>query len=352
MDFPAYVPAAVRERITLLIEGSSREYPGWAESLTSADRQLAEIDDEIEANIRCGEAEHLDSLRRQRAEAVARRDQLAGDLNCLRRLAHDPRMQEAYALLTREFDKDGQWKNFVDSAHLALRDYSKHRDERKRADEIRAEIADAASGLAMAIRQMAETARVIPGEFYSIPELLGRTDNHDNLEAWRSMRSHVLGEHRKSIAVFHPETGRIEIWPSGFQEKIRNDLSGAWDAAPDLPALLDALANAARNYKPDNHGMVGAALASQQRNPKTEYLRAFGFLLTVHRLPNFQIALTTPAMKAMAIAATVVMNLPDVDVTYDDVRKVIPKLREVWKRVHPSNCSMLRAEWMENSGDK
>ena len=99
--------------------------------------------------------------------------------------------------------------------------------------------------------------------------------------------------------------------------------------------------------------MVGVAIESRQRSPKTEYLRAFGFLVTVHRLANWQIALTTPVMQAMAIAANVAMNLPDVDVTYDDVRKALSKLHEVLvKEVHPAHCSMLRAEWLENSGEK
>ena len=49
--------------------------------------------------------------------------------------------------------------------------------------------------------------------------------------------------------------------------------------------------------------------------------QAFGNLLTdVH-----DFALTTPIMQAMAIVANVVINLPDVDVNYDDVRKAFAK---------------------------
>jgi hypothetical protein len=67
--------------------------------------------------------------------------------------------------------------------------------------------------------------------------------------------------------------------------------------------------------------MIGAAIESRQKSPKTEYLRAFGNLLTdVH---NF--ALTKSIMQAMAIVANVVVNFPDVDVTYDDVRKALAK---------------------------
>ena len=113
MDFPAYVPAAVRAHITTLIEGDSWEPMGWQESLASAERQLAEIDGKIESCIRWGKDDYLPGLRKDRAEAVAHRDRLAGDVDCLQRLAHDARMRDAFALLTREFTDDKQWRNFI-----------------------------------------------------------------------------------------------------------------------------------------------------------------------------------------------------------------------------------------------
>ena len=107
----------------------------------------------------------------------------------------------------------------------------------------------------------------------------------------------------------------------------------AWGTAPDFSELLDTVTKAGRAFKPSESGMIGAAIESRQKSPKTEYLRAFGNLLTdVH---NF--ALTTPIMQAMAIVANVVINLPDVDVTYDDVRKALAKLG---------------GERLENSGEK
>jgi hypothetical protein len=48
-------------------------------------------------------------------------------------------------------------------------------------------------------------------------------------------------------------------------------------------------------------------------------VRAFGNLLTeVHKFE-----LTAPVQKAIAVVANVVINQPDVDVTYDDVRKAL-----------------------------
>ncbi len=352
MDFPAHVPAAVRAHITTLIEGDSWEPQGWAASLADAEETLARIDRAIETYIRRGEDDYLPSLRIQRAEALAHRDGLAGDVGCLRRLAHDARMADAFALLTREFTDDRQWRNFTYAAWAARADFSKYRDRLKRARELKGEIADTAETLAKLIHQFADTGISGPSELYSIPELLRQTDNHEmhghNLAMWRSMRRHVLGDMpRRDIPDAKPaeECGElmppieIVLVPMGEkpeiapEEEARNMLRYAWGTAPDFSALLGTMANAARNFEPSESGMIGAAIQSRQRSPKTEYLRAFGNLLTdVHKF-----TLTTAIMQAMAIVANVVINLPDVDVTYDDVRKAL---------------AMLGGERLENSGDK
>ena len=339
MDFPAYVPAAVRAHISTLIEGDSREPNGWAASLAKAEESLAVINRAIEGYLRRGEDDYLPSLRAQRAEALTHREMLAGDVDCLRRLANDGRMADAYALLTRQFSDDQQWRGFIYAAWSARIDFSRYRDRLKRAAELKGEIADAAETLAKLIRQFADTGINGPDEFYSIPELLRQTDNHElqdhNLYMWRVMRAHVLGDMPKGVIpavtppqegsepespveiVFAPMGDRAEIDPI---EEARNTVRYAWGTAPDVPALLGTMANAARGFTPSVSGMIGAAIESRQRSTKTEYLRAFGNLLTdVHGF-----ALTTPMMQAMAIVATVVINSPDVDVTYDDVRKRLP----------------------------
>ena len=343
MDFPAYVPAAVRAHITTLIEGDSWEPMGWQKSLDSAERQLAEIDGQIESCIRWGKDDYLPGLRKERAEAAEHRDMLAGDVDCLRRLAHDARMREAFALLTREFTEDSQWRNFTYAAWAARVDFAKYRDRLKRATELKGEIAEAAETLENLIRQFSETGINGPSEFYSIPELLRQTDNHEmqghNLQMWRSMRRHVLGDLPRDDAqevtpveegdepvrpieiVVVPMDGKAEIDPV---EGERNTLRYAWGTAPNFSALLDTVAKAARDFKPSESGMIGAAIAKREKNIKTEYLRAFGNMLT----DAHGFVLTTPIMQAMAIVANVVINLPDdVDVTYNDVRQALAKLR-------------------------
>ncbi len=311
IDFPAYVPAAVRAHITILIDGDDKLEPqGWAASLANAEESLAGINRAIEKYQRPGEDDYLPSLRVQEAEALAHRDAIAGDLDCLRRLAHDGRMAGAYALLTREFTDDHQWRGFIYAAWSARIDFSRYRDRLKRAAELKGEIADAAETLAKLIRQFVDTGINGPDEFYSIPELLRRTDNHEmrghNLRMWRAMRHHVLGD------------------PSGTDsdDQARDSLRYAWGTAPGVPELLGTMASAARGFKPGESGMIGAAIDSQKRNPKTEYLRAFGHLLTdIHGF-----ARSTRIKQAMAIIANVVINRPEIDVTYDDVAKALRRI--------------------------
>jgi len=311
-----------------------------AASLANAEETLNGIDGKIESCIRWGEGDYLLCLRKDRAEAVVHRDMLALEVDCLRRLAQDARMRDAFALLTREFSDDGQWRNFTSAALVARQDFSKYRVRLKRAEELKGEIADAAETLAKLIHEYSDTSITGLSELFSIPDLLRRTDNYEmqghNLHMWRSMRPHILGDMKEmDISVESPEgesseptlpidivfvqvDGEIEITP---EEAARNMLRYAWGTAPHFSALLGTIANAARAFKPSESGMIGAAIRSRQRSPKTEYLRAFGNLLTeVHKF-----ALTTPIMQAMAIVANVVINLPDVDVTYDDVRKVLAK---------------------------
>ena len=346
MDFPAYVPAAVRAHITTLIEGDSREPMGWQEALSSAERELAEIESAIETKTRRGEVDSLDGLRKRRAEAAEHRDRLVGDMDCLRRLAHDDRMQEAYTLLTSELLDDKQLRGFVYAAWAARADYSKYRKRLKRAAELKEEISVTAETLAKLIRQFSDTGINGPSEFYSVPELLRKTDNHElrghNLHMWRFMRKHVLGDpqerepepdNQNEPALPIPESDRV-IELEGVSVHIRRHfvapgdpvehapLAGlryGWGVSPDLSELLDTVSKAAREFKPTESGMIGAAIDSRQRSEKTEYLRAFAnLLIDVHHID-----LTNTVMRAMAIVANVAINQPDIAVMLGDVRQTL-----------------------------
>lgn len=353
MDFPAFVPAAVRAHIKDILEGEPiRQIPGYQGLLEEAERKLKAVSESLDRKIFNGEDSYVDGLRLQKAEAQSRRDRLAEDVKCLNRLGHDPRMRDVFSLLTSEFTEDEQWRSFIYAAWSARINFKEYRERLKEAVRLKEKIAEAAESLANLIHQFNEARVMGPSEFYSITELLRQTDNHQlnnhNLQMWRSMRGFILGDPPMEEANdIKPEAkkknpvAKIKIEfisqddkaPIDPEEKTRNMLRYAWGTAPDFSALLGTMARKARKFKPSESGMIGAAIKSRQSSPKTEYLRAFGNLLTdVHKF-----ALSMPIMQAMATVGNVVINLPDVDATYDDVRKALAKLG---------------GERLENSGEK
>lgn len=344
MDFPAYVPAAVRVDLSSRLDGDPRrEIPGLVERQNEGAARLAQLEIDLKNLARSiahtplddvpnADHETIVELRKEKAKQAEDVDHLREEVNCLQRLAHDTRMREAYAVLTREFIDDQQWREFIYAAYAARIDFERYRNRLKEAGDLRVDIAKAASKLARLLRQFGDSGVNGPDEFFSIPELLRKTDNHEerdrNLYMWRSMRKYVLGD--------LPEHGTPESTPDepieidfvleGDKGEVDPEVEScaalryAWGTAPDLPALLDTVEGAARAFKPTESGVIGAAIALRQRSPKAEYLRAFGNLLV--DVNHF--TLNPRVMKAMGIVANVVINLPDVDVTYDDVRKTIP----------------------------
>jgi hypothetical protein len=106
------------------------------------------------------------------------------------------------------------------------------------------------------------------------------------------------------------------------EQQARDMLRYIWGLSPDVPAVLATLARAARDFQPTETGMIAAALSTRQRSTRTEYLRAFA-----DRLIDSGVPLTNAVMRAMAVVANVVINSPDLDVSYDDVRKALGRIR-------------------------
>lgn len=338
MKFPAYVPAAVRETITHYLEGEEdRGIPGYVGLLASAKAELAKIERAIETQINRGKDEYLPSLRDQRAEAVEHRDYLFKDVACLQRLAKDGEMREAFRLLKSEFSDDRQCGAFIISAWVAWVDYGRYRAKLTRAIDLKGEIADVAAHLAKLMRQFSTNGVNGPDEFWLVSELLRKTDNYDmrehNLTMWRTFRGHLLGDmvRRKSSEVEQPKRkpakGKTQPINVRFvrssdkvdidsEQQARDTLRYIWGLAPYFPALLETVAKAAKDFKPRETGMIGAAIRSRKANVKYEYLRAFA-----DRLADGGVSATPNVMLAVAIVARVVINDPDVDVSNDDVRK-------------------------------
>ena len=340
MKFPAYVPKAVREKITQYLEGESdRDIPGYVDLLKSAEVKLAEIERNIKEQIRRGKNECLPSLRDQRAEAVEHRDYLFKDVACLRRLAEDLRMGDAFKRLQDEFTNDEQLRAFIVSAWVSWVDYGRYRAKLKRATDLKGEIADAAARLAKLMRQFSTNGVNGPDEFWSVSELLRKTDNYDmrehNLIMWRTFRGHLLGDmvRRKLSEVEQPKRkpakGKTQPINVRFvrssdkvaidsEQQARDTLRYIWGLSPDLPALLETVAKAAQDFKPRETGMIAAAIKSRKANVKTEYLRAFA-----NRLTDGGVSITPNVIHAMAVVGAVVIDDPAIAVSYDDVRKAL-----------------------------
>lgn len=260
----------------------------------------------------------------------------SADRECLNRLIYDHRMREVYSLLTNEIAKESDWAGFIDAAWSARMDFSPRREALKRARELTQEIAKTAAKLATLLRQFDETALCPPPEFHSITELLRKTgfESSEANSMWLMMQKHIFGE----IEIKEPIMTTLILPPRGDEPECR--ISGtlnpgqsmpdpnsiicyAWGKSPPFSALIDTLAQAALTYEPcEPSPMIASAISSQKTNTKTEYLRAFAdLLITVH---GFEI--TGTMKKIIAKTATVVINHPDADVSYDDVRKALEPL--------------------------
>jgi hypothetical protein len=344
MQFPAYVPAAVRDFITLQIEGKEGWWKGLAARAVEAEQELSEIKQAIEVRILRNENEYVVGLRRKEAETQKIYSSLIEELECLRRLIHDARMRDAYALLTLEISDDEQWRCFINAAYVAQDNYAEWRNHLKQAEEEKEKIADAANKLAYLIENFSKNGVQGPPEFYSVRDLLRITECDDpsenNRYIWQAVRKDVLGERRKELEPDKqrqldsplPEVGersrrsnsripRIRIQFVSSEDVVEHDplapLRYGWEKAPRLSALLRTVAKVARDFEPREDGMIGAAVNTRQGSTKTAYIRALAYLLCNAR----KFALTNRLMRAMAIIANVVINSPDIDITYDDVRK-------------------------------
>ena len=322
MNYPCYVPEAAGFYISELLEGPM----GWQEALDSAEEALASIPRD-----RINSDEH----RKRLAEAQEYRDELAESVACLKRLLQDHRMKEPYDLLASEFTEKEQWERFIHAAWGTNLDYSTYRDSLKRAAELTQKIGKTADKLAKLIRQTGDTGySFFPSEFFSVEQLLRETQSGENrptdMHLWKGLKGHLFGDLPRTVtrkpASQEPNDGTLSIQIVTVSEanidpleKNRASTKYIWGIAPKMPACLETMARVALQFKPTEAGVIGAAIGTRQRNIKTEYIRAFGQIVTESQ----ELELGPIMMKAMASVANVVINLPEVDVTYDDVRKAL-----------------------------
>ncbi|MBZ0104611.1 MAG: hypothetical protein K8H84_03180 [Sulfuricella denitrificans] len=334
LKIPAYVPSAVRDYVTEFMEGANGS-PGFLSLRDSKARELYEIEQRIAELAAAGD--DTSALREECMEIKESYAYLKDRVACMQRFAQDLNMKGAYAHLTKELE-DHQWERFLYSAWAACKDYQHNRERLKQAKKVRDEIAETADKLAVLLNESMTIGLNYPWEFFHIPTLLERTDNTESPNdrvMWQAQRPVVLGLPSRNenpenhVGATEAPTINIIILPdAGKQqeaaqiepgERTRQAVGYAWQNAPYFPALLETVAQAARDYEPQETGATAAAIASQKSARKTEYLRSLAFLLK----ETYHINLSVGIMKAMAIAAMVALDDPDLDCSYDDVRKAI-----------------------------
>ena len=258
------------------------------------------------------------------------------DRKCLKRLIERESMRGVYELLATTFrdeldalgsDKtDIQVKShigkgtvtFLECARHTNLDFEPYRNNKKNAPSLLEDISSTAKKLASLLQRLDKMRAPMWVYVPSVHQLLKNTDN-PRRESWRLLRHHILGP---------PENATSDEYNEDQNDQSEIEigrLRHAWNTAPALSYLLETLAIHSRQeierpYPTDT--MIGAAISSQKHNRKTEYIRAF-----IRSLRDYDgIVMTKEVMHAAATAAEVVLDKPDITVTYDDVRKLAMQL--------------------------
>lgn len=279
MRFPDYVPKAVQDYITGLLEGRDGE-SGLLEQEALFDRKLAELR-------ACGKSARWFAL--LCAETKRKKEWLL-------RLAKDPRMREVYTLLAKQDDdaaakrKDAKVLRFVACAFGAQADFATKREHRKHALKLLEEIAHLADKLQPKLRELVDLETSAAVNLLKVHEVITRAFP---ARPAPDGRASPVNEEKPRFAVDEDDIGFNMI------------------------DLLEALKICASTLKAEPFlERDRVAIASRKRNAKFDYLRAFCASLAKDGFKP-----SGPILRAVALTATVLVNEPNVDVSEDDARK-------------------------------
>lgn len=228
MKFPDYVPDAVQQYITMLVEGDGNDNRGWAAIANEPGNEW-----------------------------------IAPIVAFLRRFEKkDESIKEMFSYLDKANLSDASKKQFLNCAWAALTDYTKYRAAKNKAEKLNQDIAAKAEELAGLLDDIqGHGLSDVPIEFYDVRTLLHETDNRRDLTWWCANRNNLTGKSAGENALY------------------------AWGIAPSLADLLGTVAKAARNYEPSFYGRIGAAISKGQLSLRTEFIRAFGHELIQAGIP-------------------------------------------------------------------
>ena len=295
IEFLPHVPQAVRSFIL-----SEVGLPGSTDIWALSNR-LASAAQHIET-LRYGSVPNpTGGLAEQLQEVEAYKADLERQIGDYRKLASSESMREAYAHLMIDFTHQSEWSRFLRSAVEAHKNYRLERERIAVSKMLQGKIVKQCEDLlALLTRFQGLTAQSVstPLEFMQIPSL-----------RW----------------CLSPEWQ--EVWHDGA------DFARFWrftprpeERVPQKPAMtvdvIQRLIDAGLSFElAPTSNSVAAATSSNKGNPTTEYVRAFWSLLQT----RFNSRLHKPSRfyKPVAITATVILDAPEVAVSYDDVRKAV-----------------------------
>lgn len=257
------------------------------------------------------------------------------DMAVLKRLIFDTRMKKAYEYLNIAFfntnENDGKFVTFIKLAEKAAINYSDIRERRERIERIRLKIAKKSKELSELLRILPETKN----------EPMGLSGIGDLLEVTPYRKMPVIidslsGEHNSSLGV----TTFLEQPIGYFKLKfIENEISTEFDSEnvflvpPEVSDILESLTNISEQWSPRLENAYEIAISRRQNNPKNEYIRSFSTLLKDNMRISFEsmmvipdpIQITKEIKKAIAVTTAVVINDPNIDVSYEDVVDALRK---------------------------
>jgi hypothetical protein len=262
------------------------------------------------------------------------------------RLAVDPRMKDAYPILSQQFQDDADWYFFLDAALTPIHSYSHYRNELKQTKAIRTKMLKHARALEVGMRDLAQIAGARDGVFnfgINWPERLFWLEDiisrHNIKEEARltSLQDQIL--EAAGISTIEPRDVSAKLseiddlmidFPAREPASIADALlkSSAvnhslarlhvtrLDTITDLVGLLE-------RWNPELISFVGAAAKSQKPSKRTEVIRLLGHGVGTDRKGQNRRAPTTQLARAISIVANVLINDPNDDVTPEDVRKAL-----------------------------
>jgi hypothetical protein len=336
MNFKSFVPPPARRYVEETIQGSP-DNDGLKKVLANANQRLSEVSVFLQKKLRNDGILNSDDIKKKNM-AEAYRDQCAGDIAFLERLGSDLRMEAAYQELEGIFTAENEWRRFLHSCWGARINFHNYRERIANATDLSKEIAEQAEALALKMRTLDQVSTDLPLELHSIQALLRQTENHSlfdrNLEMWRIHRGVVLGDQPsedlqdtrlgqrdtsiEKVVVGNEKTGDENTSVSEIDQYL-SSVRYAWGLAPDFASLLFKVAEIMKDFSPEEHGYIGAGLASRESNEKTAYIRALYSLLS----DGCGIEMSLPVRKAVASITTIALDHRDIEATLDDVTKAI-----------------------------